>query len=147
MPQFKFRLDNVLEFRKQVEDQYKRELASLKLLLLKEEKFLRDLEQKKAAMQETLKAQQCDTLNMDEILNYYNYLSVCRQKIVDQIAVINQCIELIETKRNELVNASKEKKIIEKLKDNQYQEFKQLLDRIETKMIDEIATSGYTHKR
>ncbi len=137
-----------MEFRKKIEDQRKRELAYLKELLLKEQDFLKELEAKIYSAQEKMRESQSGKIfDLERILNYYRYFISCKERAREQITLIESLIESVEKKREDLVSASKERKIMEKLKDNQYQEYKQLMDSWETKIIDELATSGYTHRK
>jgi len=146
MRKFKFRLESVLEFRKRKEDQRKKELGLLKQFLQKEQAFLKELEEKMIQSQGKMQAEQAGTLNMELIMNYYYYLTNMKEKILNQIALIEELIMRIEQKREDLITASKERKIMEKLKDNQYKEFRELLEKWEAKAIDEMATNQYTHK-
>lgn len=146
MRKFKFRLESVLEFRKRKEDQRKKELGLLKQFLQKEQLFLKELEVKMIESQNKMQAQQHGTLNMESIMNYYYYLTNVKEKILNQIALIEELIARIEQKREDLITASKERKIMEKLKDNQYKEFRDMLEKWEAKAIDEMATNLYTHK-
>jgi flagellar protein FliJ len=148
MPDFKFRLESVLEFRKKIEDDRKKELAQLKELLEKEQDFLRELEVKITQVQDKMREQQSESLcNIEEMLNYYRYFISCKERAKEQVSLIESLIESVEHKREDLVAASKERKIMEKLKENQYKEYKKLMDSWETKIIDELATNGYTHRR
>jgi flagellar protein FliJ len=146
MPDFKFKLNAVLEYRKKIEDIKKKELAELKELLRREEVLLRELDKKRNDILEQLKTRQKGVINLEDIINYSNYLNDCREKILQQIVLIKQLIDNVEAKREDLVSASKDKKIIEKLKENQYKEFKETMDKIETKLLDELGTNGYNYK-
>ena len=76
MPAFKFRLESVLELRKRMEDQRKKELAHLKDLLFKEQDFLAELEQKTEDIRQRMKDSQSGAIfNIEEILQYYHYFT------------------------------------------------------------------------
>lgn len=148
MPTFKFRLESVLELRKRIEEQRKKELASLRELLRKEQDFLKELETKTVeALQGMKECQKGTIFNIEEVMRYYRYFTFCRDKIKEQISIIEGLIASVEKKREDLVAASKERKILEKLKENQLHEYKVMMDSWETKMIDELATNGYTHRK
>jgi flagellar protein FliJ len=148
MATFKFRLESVLELRKRVEDQRKKELAHLRELLHKEQDFLKELEAKTVeALSGMKECQRGSVFNIEEVMRYYRYFTFCRDKIKEQISLIESLIVSVEKKREDLVAASKERKILEKLKENQLQEYKQVMDSWETKIIDELATNGYTHRK
>lgn len=146
MPNFTFRLEKILQLKKKIEDQRKKELVDLKELLRKEQDFLKKLEAVIAHIQGIRKDSQKEILNMNEILDYYHYLSCLREKAIAQISLIEELIRSTEEKRKELIAASKERKMIEKLKDNQLREFRTALEKLEVKLLDELATTGYTHR-
>ncbi|MCM8773675.1 MAG: flagellar export protein FliJ [Candidatus Omnitrophica bacterium] len=147
MPEFKFRLEKVLELRKKKEEERQRELAMLKELLLREEQFLKELKEKDCKMREeisVLQAHNHKPIDIEELIRYTDYLEKLREKIISQIENIKKLIEDTEKKRGELIDASKEKKIMEKLKDNQFKKFKETVDSWERKILDEIGTINYS---
>ncbi len=147
---FKFKLEKVLELRKRKEQEREKELADLKELLMREETFLEELKEEAARTSEIMHSLQeavQEKLDMKELVRYYDYLEKVREKISDQIAQIRRVIADIEKKRQQLVEASKERKIMEKLKDNQYRKFKQTLETIERRFLDELGTINYNQKR
>lgn len=147
---FRFKLEKVLELRKRKEHEREKELADLKELLMREETFLEELKEEAAkistvmhGLQETAQ----ERLDIKELVRYYDYLEKVREKISAQIAQIKRVIAGIEEKRQELIEAAKERKIMEKLKDNQYRKFKQTLETVERKFLDELGTINYNQKR
>jgi flagellar protein FliJ len=146
MADFKFRLHTVLDVKKKVEDGHKRQLAQLKLLLQNEEIILEKLEDKKCRVQETIRSQQDAKIDVQAILNYYNYLAALGEKIVEQIVTIKELLDSVERKRDDLIEASRERKMIERLKENQFREFRTTAERLEMKVLDEIATNGYNRR-
>lgn len=147
---FNFRLEKVLDLRKRKEQECEKQLANLKELLRREETFLEELKEEAARTGAKIgEVQNADkeALDMREILRYYDYLESVREKISAQILQIKKVIADIERKRKELIEASKERKVMEKLKDNQYQKFKENLETVERKFLDEIGTIRYNQKR
>jgi flagellar protein FliJ len=146
MADFKFKLNAVLDMRKRIEDQRKKELAELKELLRREQVMLHTLDKKRKDALEHMKQQQTGLMNISDFMNYYTYLNDCREKIISQISLIKELIAHVDNKREDLICAAKDRKIIEKLRENQYQEFKDTMEKIETKMLDEIATNGFNYR-
>jgi len=146
---FQFRLQRVLDIRKKKEEERERELAQLKTLLIQAEEFLDELKEESFKISERMGYMQGgqQSLNMEELLLYYDYLEHLRNNILYQIQTIKDIIVNIERKREELIEASKERKIIEKLKENQYQKFKECVERWETKLIDEMGTVNFNYRK
>jgi len=150
MTGFKFRLEKVLEMRLRKEQEKEKELADLKMLQAREEVFLEQLKEEGKKTKESISEIQDKTessLDLKELISYYEYLENIGERISVQIEQIKLVIESIEKKRGELIEASKERKVIEKLKDNQFKKFKQELEQTERKFLDEIGTINHNRKR
>ena len=150
MAKFKFRLEKVLDLRKKKEEERERELAELKKLLAKEEQFLQQLQRESTALRRKIARLQDEndrSLDIEELLRHSDYLEHLRDKILSQIETVKQVISDVENKRQELVEASKEKKVIEKLKEQQYKRFRTAVEEWEQRTLDEIGTSNYSHRR
>lgn len=143
---FKFRLQAVLEVRKKKEDLRKKELFQLRETLKNQQCFLAGLEDQRSVLEEAIRERQKETLDIDEIFCYQQYLKYTREEIINQIFLIKNLNQDIERKHQDLISASKEKKIIEKLKEKQHTEFNKNLEKGEIKVLDELGTNGYTHK-
>ncbi len=150
MARFKFRLEKVLEVRRRKEEEKEKELASLKKELRREEEFLEKLRKETSLIAERIGAFQKvddESLNLEELRREYDYLEVLRNKITRHLNTVEKLMIKIEEKRKELIEASKERKIMEKLKDKQYRKFRSEEERKERKVLDEIGTLNYNHKR
>ncbi|MBD3246350.1 MAG: flagellar export protein FliJ [Candidatus Omnitrophica bacterium] len=147
---FKFRLQKVLELRQQKEETCERELAELKRVLIQEEQFLVDLKEKSHEMRQRLDHLQDgeeNALCMEELVRYADYLDHLQNRIVDQIRRVKKTVNDTDQKRDELVEASKEKKVIEKLKGQQLKRFRDSAAETERKRLDEIGMNNYSHRR
>ena len=149
MKNFKFKLQPVLDYREKIEDILKKELADLRARYEKERDALQFLIKTLKRKQEELKRKQIDHLELDvsELSLYYAYLSKVQQEISLQAIKVRELLSRVDAKRETLVEASKDKRIIEKLYDKHFEEFQQLLLKSEQNLIDEIATSQYKRKR
>lgn len=150
MIRFQFRLQRVLELRKRKEEEKERELAHLKTMLREAEAFLEELRDETVKVSDqmgSLNNNPDQSLDMQELLRYYDYLEQLRHTILDQIDAIKTIIVNIERKRDELIEASKGRKIIEKLKDRQYEKFREFVDQWENKFIDEMGTINFNYQK
>lgn len=147
MKNFKFKLQTVLSYREKKEDTLKKELASLRAKYEKEKQILHALIEKLEEKQEELRAKQLQDLDIDEVSLYCTYLFKLRKDILLQAVKVEELFSQVCTKREELVEASKDKRIMEKLRDKQYEEFQQILLKSEQILIDEIATSRHKRKQ
>ena len=146
MKRFKFQLQKVLDIRERREDALKDERTKLNYILQIEKQKLSAINQEIDSAQEKKKAlQNTPHANPNEIEDYYIYIQSQLTRRGNQILHIKIAQEHVDKKRDELIEAAKQKKILEKLKEKQ--EFNHLweLDRAEQKTIDELA--GYMDGR
>ncbi|MBN2482995.1 MAG: flagellar export protein FliJ [Candidatus Omnitrophica bacterium] len=150
MIRFRFRLQRVLELRTRKEEEKERELAHLKTMLREAEEFLEELKDQSFRVSQqigSLHDNDSRSLDIQELLRYYDYLEYVRNMIVDQIDAIKTIIINLDRKREELIEASKERKIIEKLKDTQYKKFREFVNQWENRFIDEMGTINFNYRK
>ena len=78
--------------------------------------------------------------NAGEVMNYYSYSSYLKEAISNQKKKIKILELKFENDRNKLIVAIKERKIFEKLKEHQYNNFVDRYIKLDQKETDEIAS-------
>lgn len=141
---FKFRLQNILDYKQKREDEEKEKLAKLMQALSAEEKVLSNFQHMLAREKEEYREKQrVGTLNLDELKMYHAYIKKIENDIVFQTQKIQKLKVEIENQRQQLLKATQEKKVFEKLKDKHHEDFVKEIEEEERKMIDELATVRY----
>lgn len=136
---FKFRLTNVMRLREHKEKHCRQEvgkcLQNLRtaehkeaLLVLKVEDIIEDLAQRQEGL-----------IEVSPLMWGKNYLKFAVRQLQEQKKVVKIRYEELETARNNLIEAMKEKKVLEKLKDKQYQDYLYEENRIEQALLDDMA--------
>ncbi len=134
-----FELEQVLLYRREMEKLRKQEFALAKhqLELVNEE-----LEREEALVallsREYQKCQQ-DIGCIDDMKLYLDFFSRKRAEIQQYGEQIEQLDQIMDEKRSDLMEASKEKKVLESLKKKQAFEFRQLIAVRERNFLDEIS--------
>ena len=123
MAGFKFRLQKILEHRETLENIKKGEFGKAQNKLNIEKERLVKLRTTKEAIAREKEEISKASITMNELQKYNNYLMDLSEKIKLQTKTIEQAKVQVEKARNELIEATKDKKIIEKLKTRDYQEF------------------------
>ena len=137
---FKFSLETLQKYRNSIEDQRRLELASLREKQFLEEEKLCEIRD----AQRTLQSNFHDKSGKTE--GYFLYLDdLSRQSIIQRKAISELSEKVIEARDN-LVKASKSKKIIEKLRDQKYEQYSQYQVKQESKVLDEITTNRFSRK-
>lgn len=145
MPRFKFSLQRVLEIRKHKEELLKNELVTLRREHTHEESILRELETKHIEqLNEIRKRQSCPNISSEEMLRYYLYLERLDNDIERQQTKLLELEQKVEAAKERLIKASQERKVLEKLHERKFEEWKWEQEKIEQAFLDEIALSMYT---
>lgn len=136
MRKFKFSLEPVLDHRERIEDEKQQIFAA-------RQHELRDAEQELARLNGDFKRfstalrEDHAQLSTEELRWHYAHLEFLDRCITMQHAVISQHRAAVERARQDLVEASKDRKVMEKLKDKRRGEHQALEASIEQKELDD----------
>lgn len=139
MKNFKFKLDKVLDIKIQQEDNLKNSLAILLKKINDENKIIDDLTHK-------LNYQKQNKTNLSNALEYKNfvqYINFIEEKIKFHTQLLNNLTNEYKKEQLKLIEATKERKSIEKLKEKSYNEYLSNLNKIEQKTNDEFALYNF----
>ncbi len=140
MAKFVFSMENLLRIKIKFEDQAKAEYGIQMAILRQEEEKLFGLEKRKAEMQEQLKEQVKDVLDLFRIRQLEDGVENIKYNINLQKVVIANQQKKVEQARKKLDEAMKERKTYEKLKEKAFEIFKQEVNAQEQKEIDELVS-------
>ena len=136
MAKFKFTLEPVLEHRERIEDEKQQVLAErLRELQAAEDELARlngEFKRYSTALREDHAK-----LSSDELRWHYAHLEFLDRCMTMQHGIIFQRRAAVERARADLVAASKERKVIEKLKDRRFEEYQALEAAQEQKDLDD----------
>lgn len=144
MAKFKFRMQNFLSLRERIEEQkkldYGRAVAKREhekqvkaALILRRESYI-------TTFREQIKG---EVINPIEVQSYNDYIDWLKHKIIEQEKVVILAEKFAESKRLELVEAMKERKMLEKLKEKDAEVFRIEEKLTEQKLVDEIVSYRY----
>lgn len=138
-----FTMESVLNYRKQLED-----IAQQKLSVEqnKEKKLLQKKESVNAELKNlygTLESLHAEGITVQMLLLYEMRINVVRE----QLSLLHDELSVLKTqvnkRRKELLKASQDKRILEKLKKQQNLAYKKYMDKKEATMLDETAVLFY----
>lgn len=136
---FRFKLQSVLDYRKILEDQARQELSAA---LARETAARQRTEQEESALvalQEDLAQKQVLGISVEELLLYEENIHHRTGRLSDCREELAELSQESETRRAALCHASREKKLLERLREKKVAEHRQWLHRQETNLLDEIA--------
>jgi len=138
MAKFNFKLQSVLDLKIQMEDNKKNEFGSAVQKLEYEKKVLENIKHEKEKNIDVFGNELKNKAKVSTIRQINNYICLLGQKIEVQKENVNKASDIVDKKREELLEAVKERKIMDKLKEKEYCLFLKQELKEEQKIIDEI---------
>lgn len=136
---FKFKLQSVLEYRLNVEEKIIGEYSEIRRRLEMEKDLLKALIEEREGMLNELRQVKSTNLRAQDIASRVSYIEAIRLKELNQTNVIHEVAGLVESKRKELVEAVKKRKVLENLRDRQSEEYRKNMSDLEQKNSDEMS--------
>lgn len=138
MEHFNYRLQNVLDFKLEIEDKKKKEFVQCLKIYMQEEKKLKDLIERKKE-EESKK----DLKNGADCISYARYINYLENAINIQHQNVKKSKEKLEKSKEELLKSTSDRKVLEKLKDKAFEEFMQLQNKKEQNLNDDYAIYSF----
>jgi flagellar FliJ protein len=136
---FRFTLEKVLKHKQVLEEEAKKDFAEINAKLNEQQDFLKGLEED---LEKSYRDKHAVTQIGGEIsayLSYFHDFYIVQKKMIEQQKrIIGGLEKIVEEKRQHLVEAARETKIFEKLKEKRKQEFKKQMEKLEQKRADEM---------
>jgi flagellar FliJ protein len=136
---FTFKLESVLNYRKILEDQAQQVLAESLQEQQRLERQSVQLTKRLHAVDQDLKKQQQHGMGIAELILYEDQIEHCRKQLHQLETRLLRLQKTIEAQRQELLQASMERQVMEKLKEKKKVEYLREELQEETAMLDEIS--------
>jgi flagellar protein FliJ len=143
---YKFSLEPVLKYRKLLEEDLQKDFAILKRQLLDEKVRLSNFEQVRDRFRGELQQKQMKNFNVSDILLYTDFLQEVSKEIEKQSKKILEAEKRVDQKREELVGAMKNRKIIDRLREKGLKAHVQELSKKEQDLMNEAAINIFNKK-
>jgi flagellar FliJ protein len=140
---FRFRLERVLDIRKRKEELIRAELAEAKLAREYEETVLLRLQEDLQRYLDDLRRRQKERVLPWEMLWYHLYLDNLKNQIRNQKKRLQELDEKIDQITQRLVKASQDRRVLERLKERQYEEYLLEMERAEQAILDELGLNMF----
>ena len=146
MPKFQFRLQQYLGVKEQIEDQKELEYAKALQKVEEEKAQLEKLNNQREIQLQELRMALTKPILPTEINRYNNIIERLKSQIKMQEKRLEEAKLLAEEKRQELIQAMKERKALEIVRDNAREEFLLEANLAEQKQVDELVSFKYTER-
>ena len=143
---YQFNLEPLLNHRRYQEELLQKELADLKIRLDAEKDKLWLLRQKKRKTVLLLNEKQTDGHPASEIKLYIDFVEQLSKKMEAQKQKVLEAERNFSLKRQDLVEAMKKRKILDRLKEKGLQAYEQDQLKKERNLMDEVAAHQFNHK-
>jgi flagellar FliJ protein len=140
---FQFKFTSVLNYRRQIEDVRQQEFAESKRLWEQEVTLLEQFHALWRTCLAEWRIRQNDAVEILEVELYQRYMLRLREEIRRQAEKVKERLAIMDGKRDILLQAQKERKVLDKLREYQHSEYRAAMLKKETAVLDEIATQRY----
>ncbi len=144
MAGFKFKLQGFLNVREKLEEQKKLEYGKAVKVVEDEKAVKKALEDQRDETLGVFKNGLAEKISPVDIRNYNNFIKLTNDRIKNQELVIENAKKVVEEKRLSLVEAVKERKMLDVLKEKAMVQYLEDEKRDEQKKIDEIVSYKYS---
>jgi flagellar FliJ protein len=135
----RFKLEQVLTYRCEMEKIRRQEFATARHALDRATEQLRQHEDHFASVAREFSARQTELDSVEEIRMYAHFFARKREDIRCQTEQVNHLDQELRDRREHLVNATRDKKVLESLKEKKAREFALLMEQKEQAFLDEIS--------
>lgn len=143
MGKFNFKLQAVLNLKKQIENNMKNELGKAVQELERQKRILMEIERERDEYITEINRQSTSGVVVGRLKEYGLYISLLNKKADNQKNNIKIAQESVDKYRERLIIAMQERKMMEKFKEKKFEEYYKEQQKLEQKLIDEIASFNY----
>ena len=146
---FKYDLQAVLKVRAIKEKKEQEKFAEKNRAFLREKQREEAIKQQKKTKEEELRDvfRKGPISNFEKVMRRRAHLDVLKDDLNEQVDKVIEASKVLEEQRARLVEAVKDKKIMEKHKERKLDEYNKLMQRLELKFMDETATQRFKHEK
>jgi len=136
---YQFSMEKVLDWRSDTEEEKKKNLVQVQQHKDQQENILQRLIRENIK----IKNDSLSTSRIDVLRRQNLYKNMIDEKIIHQKNIVNKAEKEVETARIELMEAHKDRKVMEKLKEKEYSFLMEQEKHEEQKQLDEMATLSF----
>lgn len=144
MGKFNYRMQNILNLKYKLEEQQKMNLTSARIKLSEEEDKLKVLYKRKKEYEEELRRIASKKIDITQLRKIRENCDLIDYYIIEQKKQVKRAESVVELEEEKMIEAMKERKIQEKLREISYKNFLKEEAHVESVMIDELVSYAYT---
>jgi flagellar FliJ protein len=141
---YRFRLEPLLKHRKLIEEQLQKEVAVLLKSHATETQKLQNTRNHRDKFLAELQKIQNEGTSVSNIILYVRFIDQLSKAIAKQEKIVLEVLKKFEHKHQDLVEATKKRKILEKLKEKTLRAYKQTMQKKEQDFLNEVGINRYS---
>ena len=145
MNRFRFRLESVLRFRRAKEDEKKREFGTTVGHLVREKDRFNEIVNSSDSHDRLIEEYGKGKISVRNLINNFFYARHLDKSKADQNKAVEGAQMVVDEKRAELIEATKKKKVLDRLKERKLEEHNKAALKEEQALIDDISSQRFTH--
>ena len=142
-----FHLEQILNYRCEMEKMRKQEFASAKREFERADDRLRREKERVENLSEEFSHRQGELESIQDLRMYVDFFARKRADIKNQTERLDQLGSIVDDRREFLLDATKDKKVLESLKEQKVKEFNLMMEHKEQTFMDEISIQKMGNKR
>jgi len=146
MKKYRFNLEPVLNHRRLVEETLQKDLAILKISFIDENEKLITYEESRVKLLEELQQIQKEGTTTSDILLYLPFIEQVSKDIERQKKRVFELEKQVEQNRKDLLEATKKKKALQKLKEKAFKAYNQKLIKNEQDFLNEVSVTQFNRR-
>ena len=143
---YRFNLEPLLNHRRLIQETLQKDLAILKISLIDENQRLITYEETRVKLLEELHQIQKEGTTTSDILLYLPFIEQVSKDIERQKNRVLELENKVEQNRKDLLEATKKKKALQKLKEKAFKAYNQKLIKNEQDFLNEVAVSQFNRR-
>ena len=144
---FTFKFESSLNYRKAVEEKKLVEFSEGKKRIEREKELLAGIQREQLIIMEQFKNMQEHLFHTSDVALYLAYIGLFKEKEILQGEIVKKVSREVEILRKELLEAVKNRRIMDNLKERQLREFNENIAVYERKSADETAVLSYVRNK
>lgn len=141
MKKFQFRLDTVLSYKQQVQEGLQNEHAGLLQKVQLQEQQLAEVQQRYMALNQEFREAEATGMTIAEAMSYEGGLRFLEREIQKETKKLQECRRAAEKKREEVMVASQETMVLERLKEKKLDAYHKDIQKKEEQFIEELVST------
>ena len=138
------KLQRILRIRRLIEKKRQRELALSEEVLLQQTEKLHALQRRRQEVRR--RRNQLGRCTASSLSGYYEYDAALEERIRQQTDEVQRCVQERDEKRQQLLEATRQKRMLEKLLERQLETLRLQESRREQKLLDEVAARNWRYR-